>query len=591
MDSDVEKIKEKLSIVDVVGGYVKLQRAGGNFRGLCPFHKERTPSFMVSPERGSYMCFGCNERGDIFSFVQKMDGVDFPTALKSLAERAGVTLSRRAFTPQSPEHKEKEERLKEACEEATLFYIDELAKRADVLKYINGRGVKDDTRSSWRIGYAPASWSALSDHLVHKGFTKQEIADAGLAIKSERGDDRIYDRFRGRIMFPIADLSGRVIAFSGRFFEKMEGSKEEGEPAKYVNSPETDLFKKSKILYGLDKAKGFIRKADCILLVEGQFDVVMSHQSGLPFAVAVSGTALTHEHLSLLSRFSKRLILALDNDSAGLRAGLRSTAMAYAAGFDVKVPNLGGPVIASANTNSAKELNQTFAELHSPPLASAKDPADLAKENPDALRAAVRNSKTAVEFFLEALRPQARDERSYKQLVELQVLPLIASLQSKIDQEHFAKLVADKLGVSVDAVRLEVAKRPAAATTEEEGVGVPAMPELSIDQMERAGAMLIFYCENEQDFQAQLKTLLGARYDMIKEKYSGEAERFRFDFEALGPEKDVVRDALLAMLNRQLIEEEIGALNRQLRAASPAEAAQLLTKLSALKQREQQLRN
>ena len=329
-----------------------------------------------------------------------------------------------------------------------------------------------------------------------------------------------------------------------------------------MNSPETELFKKSKILYGLDRAKGFIRKADCILLVEGQFDVVMSHQSGLPFAVAVSGTALTQEHLSLLSRFSKRLVLALDNDSAGLRAGLKSAAMAYAAGFDVKIPTITG----------------------------GKDPADMSHEDPEALRAAVRSSKTAVEFFLEALRPQARDERSYKQLVELQVLPLIASLQSKIDQEHFIALVAGKLGVSVDAVRSEVAKRPAAAVLEEEGVSVPAVPALSIDQIERAGAMLIFYCSDDEAFQATLKEILGARFEQIKEKYGGEAERFRFDFEALGEERDVVRDALLGTLNRQLVEEEISAVNRELRAANGTEAGELLKRLTTLKRREQELR-
>jgi DNA primase len=563
MDSDVEKIKERLSILDVVGGYVQLQRAGGNYRARCPFHKEKTPSFMVSPERGTYMCFGCNERGDIFSFVQKMDGVDFPTALKQLAERAGVTLSRRVAQA-SPERKEKEDRIKEACEAATEFYEAELAKHPDVLKYIEDRGVKEETRASWRIGYAPAQWSALSDYLTQqKGFSKQELADAGLAVRSHNNEERVYDRFRGRIMFPISDLSGHPVGFSGRFFERQKDSKEEGEPAKYVNSPETGLFKKSKILYGLDKAKGFIRKADCILLVEGQFDVVMSHQSGLSFSVAVSGTALTHEHLSLLSRFSKRLVLALDNDAAGLRAGLKSAAMAYAAGFDVKVPTFVG----------------------------GKDPADIAKDDPEHLRAAIRNSQTAVEFFLSALRPQARDERAYKQLVELQVLPLIASLPSKIDQEHFIALTANKLGVSADAVRLEVAKRPAAGAPESEGVAFPAAPQLSIDQVERAGAMLVFYCEGDAEFQEKLKGILGARYGQIKEKYEKEAERFRFDFEALGEERDVVRDALLATLNRQLIEEEIGTVNRELRAANGADASALLKRLSTLKRKEQELRS
>lgn len=570
MNSDVEKIKEKLSIVDVVGGYVTLQRAGHNFRARCPFHKEKTPSFMVSPERGTYMCFGCGERGDIFSFVQKMEGTDFPTTLRQLAERAGVKLERRMLSPeQTAQHKEKEEKLQEICEAATAFFEAELKKRDDVQKYLHARAVSEETIGSWRVGYAPASWRELSDHLEAKGFTKKDIVEAGLAARSEKkeasGDERIYDRFRGRIMFPISDTAGHVIAFSGRFYEKVEGSKEEGEPAKYVNSPETELFKKSKVLYGLDKAKGFIRKADCILLVEGQFDVILSHQSGLPFAVAVSGTALTQEHLTLLSRFSKRLVLALDGDAAGLRAGLKSAAMAYAAGFDVKIP--------------------TFSH--------GKDPADMAKENPELLKAAVRTSQTAVEFFLEALRPQARDERAYKQLVETQVLPLVANLQSKIDQEHFIGIIAQKLDVSTDAIRAEVARRPKLEETgsigAEESAAAAGAPVL--ESLERAAGMLLFYFDKDEEMQNKIREMIGSdRYAAIVERYAPESERFRFDFEALGEDKEIIKQALMSTLSRQLIKEEMGELNREL-SRGLGESGELLKRLSILKKREQELRN
>ncbi len=565
MNSDVEKIKDKLPIQEVVGGYIQLQRAGHNFRARCPFHKEKTPSFMVSPERGSYMCFGCGERGDIFSFVQKIDGVDFPTALRQLAERAGVELERRAYSPEATaEHKEKEERLREVCEAATVFFESELQKREDVLNYLQARAVTAETITSWRIGYAPASWEDLSKHLVEKGFSKDDIADAGLAARSERKPGEVYDRFRGRIMFPIADLSGHIIAFSGRYFEKVHGSKEEDEPAKYVNSPETDLFKKSKTLYGLDRAKGFIRKADCILLVEGQFDVVLSHQSGLPFAVAVSGTALTGEHLSLLARFSKRLVLALDGDAAGMRAGLKSTAMAYAAGFDVKIPS----------------------------FTHGKDPADMAKENPELLRTAVRTSQTAIEFFLAALRPEARDERAYKQLVEAQVLPLVAQLQSKIDQEHFISLVAGKLRVSEDAVRAEVAKRPLRETTDATEPTIPLKEALSVDPLERASAMLAFYYEADTQLQTNLEEMLGVeRLSSIRQKHTADAERFRFDFENLGDEKEETRESLLRTLKRQLLREEIESVRGALAYAAAGEEGPLLSQLSTLTRREQELRN
>lgn len=566
MDSSVEKIKEKLSIQEVVGGYVQLQRAGHNFRARCPFHKERTPSFMVSPERGSYMCFGCGERGDIFSFVQKMDGIDFPTALRQLAERAGVVLERRSISPeQTAEHKQKEDRLRDACEAATVFFIAELGKRKDVQGYLHTRGVTEETISSWRLGYAPPSWEDLSKYLEGKGFSKNDIADSGLAARSEKKPGEVYDRFRGRIMFPLFDLSGRVIAFSGRFFEKVQGSREEGDPAKYVNSPETDLFKKSKVLYGLDRAKGFIRKADCILLVEGQFDVVMSHQSGLPFAVAVSGTALTQEHLTLLARFSKRLVLALDADQAGIRAGLKSTAMAYANGFDVKIP--------------------TFVD--------AKDPADVARENPELLRTAVRTSQTAVEFFLATLRREARDERAYKQLVEASVLPLISNLGSKIDQEHFARIVSQKLGVSEAAVRSEIAKKPALPSefsAEESTTLAPAgrkMPTL-----ENAALMLLFYFEKDAAVQAKVAELLGAeRVAALIEAHLPEAERFRFEFESLGGEREENSAALVATIHRALIQEEISALNAKLRMQDPGSEGPLLQRLSTLKREEENLRN
>jgi DNA primase len=328
MDTEVQQIKDRVNIVEIIGQYVQLKRAGRNFSGKCPFHKERTPSFMVSPERGTYICFGCGEKGDVFSFVQKMDGIDFPAALKLMADKVGIKLQPRLARAPAPGEKEKEQKLKEICEAAVAFYEAELKKRADVVEYLKTRGVSAESSAAWRLGYAPAAWESLSKHLVGLGFGHPDIVEAGFAVRSEKRPGEIFDRFRGRIVFPIFDLGGAPIAVSGRFFELVPGQKSEGEPAKYVNSPETLLFKKSKILYGFDKARTAIRKADCILLVEGQFDLVLAHQSGLPFAVALSGTALTPEHLSLLSRLSKRLVLALDADAAGLRSGLKSALMA-----------------------------------------------------------------------------------------------------------------------------------------------------------------------------------------------------------------------------------------------------------------------
>jgi DNA primase len=562
MDTPAQQVKDKLNIVDVVGQYVSLKRAGRTYTARCPFHNEKTPSFHVSPERGTYKCFGCGEGGDIFTFVEKMEGVDFPTALKQLAQRAGVEI-KQDFS-HAPEHKEHDEKLREVCEEATTFFESVLKTRQDVVDYLHSRGVHDETIAHWRLGFAPANWSDASAHLVGQGFSKDDIADAGLASKSEKRPGEIFDRFRGRIMFPIFDPNGRVIAFSARYFEAVPGSKEEGEPAKYVNSPETALFKKSKTLYGFDRAKNAIRKADCILLVEGQFDLVLSHQSGLPFTVALSGTALTPEHLSLLSRLSKRLVLALDADSAGVRAGLRSAEMALRAGFDVKVP--------------------TFPE--------GKDPADIARENPELLKAAIRTSRTAVEFFLEALRPAARDDRAYKKVVETNVLPLIAAIGSKIDQEHFVRIVAQKLGVSEAAVLSEVNKKPRMSEVEEEAPISDALAnQIAQTPLERAIAMLALHFKAESPERIRLIEVVGEpRVTMIEQKCTGEEERLRFEFDLLGEEEVAVVEGLFHAIERKIIQEKLALLQGSLRTGSEADHGFLLREIATLKRREQELR-
>ena len=514
MDTEVQQVKDRINIAEVVGQYVQLRRAGRNFSGRCPFHNERTPSFMVSPERGTYICFGCGEKGDVFSFLQKMDGTDFPTVLKQLAEKAGVTLKPRARDPRAAEareqEKEREERLREACEEAVAFYEAELAKRADVLEYLKARGVTQESAKSWRLGYAPAAWEALSKHLVAKGFGHPDIVEAGFAVRSEKRPGEIFDRFRGRIIFPIFDAGGAPIAVSGRFYEKIPGQSDGAEPAKYVNSPETALFRKSRVLYGFDRARAAIRRADCILLVEGQFDLVMAHQSGLPFAVALSGTALTQEHLALLGRLSKRLVLALDADAAGLRSGLKSALMAMQAGFDVKVPA----------------------------FAPGKDPADVARDNPELLKAAVRTSATAIEFFMDALRPAARDARAYQKAVELQVLPLVAAVESTIEREHFIRIIAQKLGVPEAAVRDEVAKRPSLPEEDSPLLHQPdaqlaSDPLGSLSPLDRKAAMLVFNFSRDSAERGRLDALVGAeRAARLEAELAEQAEALRFRFEA-----------------------------------------------------------
>ncbi|MDP3784525.1 MAG: DNA primase, partial [bacterium] len=291
MSSQIDEIKSRLDIAELVGSYIRLQKAGANFKALCPFHNERTPSFNVSPARQIWHCFGCGKGGDMFEFIQQIEGVEFGEALKTLADRAGVELKR-----EDPRLKSERTRQFALLEEATKFFEEKLWQGGvEPLEYLKKRGLQDETIKTFRLGYASDEWRALGAHLKQKarlpdgqGFSEKDLENSGLAVKSGQG---YYDRFRGRIIFPIFDYSGRVVAFGGRVFPERE------QEAKYVNSPETALYQKSKILYGLNFAKSEILRASECVLVEGYMDVIMSWQGGVKNVVAASGTALTADQL------------------------------------------------------------------------------------------------------------------------------------------------------------------------------------------------------------------------------------------------------------------------------------------------------
>lgn len=408
-------VKEKLPIQDVVGSYIKLEKAGVNFKARCPFHQEKTPSLFISPSRNTFYCFGCGAKGDIFEFVERFEGLDFLGALKMLAEKAGVPLQY-----QKSEDKGEREKLYSLLEDATLFFEQELAKNNGAIEYLLGRGVSKETISNFRLGFAPASWRALIAHLEGKGYLPELIEKAGLSKSGNRGN---YDRFRGRIMFPISDTSGRVVAFSGRIFDKsIEG--EGVEPAKYINSPETLLFHKSHILYGLNRAKEGIRKWTFAMVVEGQMDLIMSHQAGFNNAVALSGTALTPDQLKTLSRFTNNLLIALDADAAGISAAGKSASLALMEGFDVKVAHLKG----------------------------GKDPADIIKEDVESWREIVRKSKHVVEFYLDLLESRELDKRKLRLEVVKTVLPFVAHIKSPVDRSYFIALISERVSVPQTAL-------------------------------------------------------------------------------------------------------------------------------------------
>lgn len=418
--STVEKIKEKLTIVDVVGSYVQLEKAGGNYKAKCPFHNEKSASFFISPDRDSYYCFGCGAKGDIFSFVQEFEGLDFMGALKILAERAGVPLER-----DNPSFRTEREKLYLAMEHATLFFQRQLGAKPEARDYLKKRGIVEKTAKEWRIGYAPVEWKTLFEYLKSKGLKTEDIEKVGLIKASEKHRGDYYDRFRGRIMFPIFDPSGRVVAFSGRQFES------DGTQAKYLNSPETVLFEKSKILYGYDKAKLEIRKQDFSLLVEGQMDLLLSHQIGLSNAVASSGTALTLEQLEILRRLSSKIVIAYDGDKAGMNAASRGWQLALNVGMDVKIAQ----------------------------LPEGKDPADFAIENPDMLKSLIQNAQHIIDVELDQIMKTEGDARQRVLKVEKQLIPYIVEIQSEIEKSHFISKIAHRTGIKEDVIWKEVQKR------------------------------------------------------------------------------------------------------------------------------------
>lgn len=412
----VEQIKERISIVDLVGEYVELKHAGKNFKAKSPFTNEKTPSFYVSPDRGMYYCFSSQQGGDIFTFVEKMEGVDFKGALKILAEKAGVEL-----VPEDPKKRTERETQYALLEEATKYFVENRENHKEIDTYLKDRGVEEKTIHTWRIGYALDEWRALRNHMKEKGFSDTDLFRAGL-IKEAGAGKEPYDLFRGRIMFPIMDASGRVVAFSGRTL------KTEKEIPKYVNSPETELFQKSEILYGYDKAKSGIRQLGFSLIVEGQFDLVMSHQAGYTNAVAVSGTALTPFHISLLTRLSPKVVLALDADRAGVSAIKRSAVPMLHAGMDVKVAH----------------------------IPDGKDPADVVKEDPKQLKKIVGKSDHVIEFLLSSLKETTKDERTYKLRVREEILPLLVAIENRIDREHFEGIIAEQIDSTKEGVHFEV---------------------------------------------------------------------------------------------------------------------------------------
>lgn len=423
-----EEIKEKLDLVEFLKGYIELKPAGRNYRGLCPFHNEKTPSFIVSPERQIWRCFGCGEGGDIFRFLMRYENLEFYEALRILAEKAGVDIKRGASADQRQFNT-----LYEINHAAKDLYQAKLKNAKPVIDYLKNRKLDGKTASEFEVGFAPPGFDAVTVELVNQGYRIEDIVRAGLALKTEKG--RYLDRFRNRIMFPIHNHFGKVVGFSGRI---MPG--DNSEMAKYINSPETPIFNKSRVLYGFWQSKKSIREEQKALLVEGQMDFLMLWQSGIKNAIATSGTALTQDHLRSLGRVTNNLVLAFDSDEPGLIAAERVIDMGGSRDFNVFVLNLG----------------------------KYKDPAEAAEQEPQFLKKAMAEAKPAMEYYFDYyLKEDALRTAAGKKKVVRKVLEKIANLSSGIEKVHWLRELSYRVGIPEAELLTET--EMLSSETEEEG--------------------------------------------------------------------------------------------------------------------------
>ncbi|HLD30664.1 MAG TPA: DNA primase [Patescibacteria group bacterium] len=424
-DSQVDEIKNRLDVVEIIQEYLpSLKQVGGNWKGLCPFHNEKTPSFMVSKEKQIWHCFGCGEGGDIFTFVMKFENLEFPEALKILAKKAGVILKY-----EEPRLMDQKTKILDILEIASKFYHNLLLNSAEAgtaRKYIfEKRQLKKETVEDFSLGFSLDSWDSLLKFLREKKYNENDIFLSGLAIKKERGSG-FYDRFRGRIMFPIRDVHGHVVGFTARLLPEAE--KKENAGGKYINTPQTLVYNKSQVIYGLNDAKQNIKKENLTVMVEGNMDVIASHEAGIKNVVASSGTAMTVEQVNLLKRFSPNLAISFDADLAGGVAAMRGIDVALREGVAVKVimldPNIG------------------------------KDPDDYIRKDVNLWREAIANAMPFMDYYIKKVlstldlrKIEHKKEAARLLLTELNKIP------DKVEQAYYLEKLGNILGVSEQILR------------------------------------------------------------------------------------------------------------------------------------------
>ncbi len=451
-----DEIKQKLDVAEVIREYIELKPAGGgSFKAVCPFHQEKTPSFYVSSEKQIWHCFGCGEGGDMFAFVMKMEGLDFPEALRHLGKKAGVEIKR--F---STEQSQEKYRLAEINRLAAAFYrkVLEDAPRAEAARaYLEKRGIDTKLREMFGIGFALDAWDTLAVFLEKRGFASHECQKAGLLLSRKTGPGMI-DRFRARVMIPLRDQHGNVVGFTGRV---LPGADDQG--PKYMNSPETPLYHKSDLLFGLDLAKKAIREEKAVIIVEGNLDVVASHKAGVEHVVASSGTALTEFQLTQLKRFTNTIIFSFDADAAGLEAARRGMRLARSLGLDVRVAAL---------------------------PSSYKDPDELVQKEPERWKEVVKKTVPSMQFLIEKM-TQGKDLRQVddKRTVAAALLPELMDLQDVVEREHWLRIIADLLQTDMDVLRSSL--KPTISTTTSVPQKSPTLEKKTFSKEEKASMLLI----------------------------------------------------------------------------------------------------
>ncbi|MBI3963816.1 MAG: DNA primase, partial [Candidatus Kerfeldbacteria bacterium] len=450
--SQIDDIKSRINLVEFIGEYVKLTRAGTNYKGLCPFHNEKTPSFMVSLDKQIWHCFGCGEGGDAFGFLMRLEGLSFPDALRTLAERVGVKLRR-----EDPKVASERTGILDALDRAASVYHKILleAERAEPIRqYLRTRGIDETMWSQFRLGYAPDRRDTLHTVLGKHGISAEMLFQAGLAVKEERGTGS-YDRFRGRLMFPIMNVHASVIGFGGRTLHEGENI------AKYINTPQTMVYNKSEVLYGIHLARQEMRRRTQAIVVEGYTDCIASHQAGFPQTVAASGTAFTFQQIQLIKRYTTTLLVAFDADLAGETATKRGIVTAIDAGMDVRVVRI--PV--------------------------GKDPAELIQRDAKLWAEAVANAAPFMEYFLAQVFGR-NDVRTVagKKLAAAELLPILARIPDRIEQTHYLQQVGRRIGVNEDILRESLPSgRSEARPTTAESVPNARGSAIPMERAERLG--------------------------------------------------------------------------------------------------------